>query len=240
MFARPEPFCYISTTMKNASRSSILGSLSLLNLSGSESGSSTLRILGGMLAAAFLGFLLIGIIIPPEIWPHERKQAMRVKASVEEAMLQQSIAAYCQTYGHFPVSTNVQQYAAEITDVTYGGVCKSRNGTHFTMPPGTSGSILSNSEVVTILMDFTKSPTGETTINADHGLIPTCNQCVINVRSGQRCAHELKSLPGRPARSVARCWPPPPPPPSNACNACGCAPAKTWPPKPLPGSPVSA
>jgi len=100
-----------------------------------------------------------------------KKHAYIMKARTEEADLVNAITAYDTDYGSFPVSTNVQNLAAYNAstkanpDFTYGGVFP--NGVSVGTSLG-SGAILTNNEVIAILMDLQTYGNGITTLNNFH------------------------------------------------------------------------
>jgi len=102
------------------------------------------------------------------------KHAKIMQARTEIQGLVSGILAYDQAYSRFPVSHQSQMAASRGNngnyDFTYGGVYKSP-GAGGTISIGTpvSGNVVSNSEVVAILMDLTTFPsTGGPTINTNH------------------------------------------------------------------------
>jgi len=113
--------------------------------------------------------ILAAMLMP--VLASAKKHALIMKARTEINDLVTDIQAYDQAYGRFPVSHQAQTAAAAGQngnyDFTYGGVY---NGVPIgTSVPVNSGIVLSNSEVVAILMDFTNFPTtGIPTINTNH------------------------------------------------------------------------
>ena len=104
-----------------------------------------------------------------------RKHALMTKARLEINDIATAIQGYDSAYGRFPVSAAAQSQAginANTTrpngDFTYGGMFQ--NGKGATQPIGTlvNGSILTNAEVIAILMDITNYPAGGPTINMNH------------------------------------------------------------------------
>ena len=105
--------------------------------------------------------ILAGMLLP--VLATAKKHALVLKAKTQISDLVNSIQAYDQAYGRFPVSPNAQQAAAiraqlnnnnNNPDCTYGGTFGGvQVGT-----PDMSGNILSNNEVISILMDFTNFP----------------------------------------------------------------------------------
>jgi prepilin-type N-terminal cleavage/methylation domain-containing protein len=103
-----------------------------------------------------------------------RKHALSMQARNEVQALVTAIQGYDQAYSRFPVSHQTQAAAAlgqnGNFDFTYGGVYKSP-GSGGTISIGTpvGGTVISNSELVAILMDITTFPiTSQPTINTNH------------------------------------------------------------------------
>jgi len=100
-----------------------------------------------------------------------KRSAQKSKAKIEMSAIVQAIEAYDSAYGRFPVSTNAQNAAASSGqgDFTYGGTINSPNLslTVGTLLPG--GRVLTNSEVMAILLDITNYPgSGLPTVNMNH------------------------------------------------------------------------
>jgi hypothetical protein len=106
--------------------------------------------------------------------------AKMVKAHTEAAAIVTAIQAYDSAYGRFPVSAAAQSQAVANAnpspsnlrnlngDFTYGGTFQTPAGSP---PMGTTvnGSIMTNAEVIAILMDITTYPNnGAPTINTNH------------------------------------------------------------------------
>jgi prepilin-type N-terminal cleavage/methylation domain-containing protein len=121
--------------------------------------------------------ILAAMLLP--VLASAKKHALIMKAKTEVNDLATDIQAYDQTYGRFPVSHAAQNAAAtyagmmdQSPDFTYGGIVDQNPaaspkviGTQ--VPPG-SNMVLSNNEVVAILMDITNFPTtGLPTINTN-------------------------------------------------------------------------
>jgi prepilin-type N-terminal cleavage/methylation domain-containing protein len=110
--------------------------------------------------------ILAGMLLP--VLAAAKRHAQVVKAQQEIQGLVTAINAYDQAYGRFPVSQLAQAVAnqnAKIAvlnpDFTYGG---NFNGTIVGTP--VPGGILTNNDVIAILMDFTNYP-GQTTPTAN-------------------------------------------------------------------------
>jgi prepilin-type N-terminal cleavage/methylation domain-containing protein len=121
--------------------------------------------------------ILAGLLLPALALA--RKHALIMKARTEISQLDTAIQGYDSLYGRFPVSAAAQSQAginANGTsgtrdpngDFTYGGTFQDGKGA--TPPIGTlvNGSILTNAEVIAILMDITNYPGGGPTINVNH------------------------------------------------------------------------
>jgi prepilin-type N-terminal cleavage/methylation domain-containing protein len=105
-----------------------------------------------------------------------KKHALIMQARTQIADLVNDIEAYDQAYGRFPVSSLAQHTAALGNngnfDFTYGATYKSPGapGTIQIGTPVQPGVVLTNSEVVAILMDMTNFPDnpGMFTVNTNH------------------------------------------------------------------------
>ncbi|HEY5043092.1 MAG TPA: prepilin-type N-terminal cleavage/methylation domain-containing protein [Verrucomicrobiae bacterium] len=104
-----------------------------------------------------------------------KKRALIMKAKTEESALVTAITAYDTDNGRFPVSSDAQKQATYYSnikqnpDFTYGG--KFPNGAGGTESVGTpfaSSGILTNNEVIAILMDLQTYGNGVTTLNNGH------------------------------------------------------------------------
>jgi prepilin-type N-terminal cleavage/methylation domain-containing protein len=93
--------------------------------------------------------------------------AKKSQTKIEISHLVLAIDQYESTYGHFPVSTAVQQ--SGWTNVTYGGVYNNSSGAQWPAAPAPVNYEPSNSEVISILLDVTNFPgNGAPTVNANH------------------------------------------------------------------------
>jgi len=100
-----------------------------------------------------------------------RKHAQKVQAKLQENDIVTAIQAYDSAYGRFPVSSNAQAVANSAnSDFTYGGPFQTPNGIqNLGTPVDSSGDVLSNNEVIAILMDLTNYPgTTTPTVNANY------------------------------------------------------------------------
>jgi len=102
-----------------------------------------------------------------------------VEAETQEQDLVNAIQKYDSDYGRFPVSTNAQAIAnANNSDFTYGGMIPASGGP---VPIGTpvaasATDVISNDEVMAILMDLTNYPnTSIATANANYQKNPQQN-----------------------------------------------------------------
>jgi prepilin-type N-terminal cleavage/methylation domain-containing protein len=112
------------------------------------------------------------------------KRAAQInKAKLEMSALVTAIEAYDSAYGRFPVSLAAQNQAATNAltspntspygngDFTYGGVFPDGKGGTTSVGTSVTGSgLLPNSEVISILMDYTTFPNnpGQSTVNLNH------------------------------------------------------------------------
>jgi prepilin-type N-terminal cleavage/methylation domain-containing protein len=116
--------------------------------------------------------ILAAMLMP--VLASAKKHALMTKARTEMNDLVTDIQAYDQAYGRFPVSLAAQTQAGNNAqnhlnpDFTYG--CNKYNSPGGQIPIGTvvSGNVLSNNEVVAILMDVTNFPAGGWTVNTNH------------------------------------------------------------------------
>jgi prepilin-type N-terminal cleavage/methylation domain-containing protein len=98
--------------------------------------------------------------------------AKKKQAAVEISQIVGAIQQYDSVYGRFPVSAAAQNQAVlnaqagHNPDFTYGGVFGATNiGTPVA---ALSNSILSNAEVIAILLDLATYPNGNLTVNTNH------------------------------------------------------------------------
>jgi len=118
--------------------------------------------------------ILAAMLLP--VLAAAKKAALKTKAKTEINDLVTDIQAYDQAYGRFPVSHTAQTAAAYNAqqpdpnpDFTYGGIADLNPSRPLVGSPLSSGNVLSNNEVVAILMDITNFPTtGLPTINDGH------------------------------------------------------------------------
>jgi len=112
------------------------------------------------------------------------KHAKIMKAKNEIRALVTAIEGYDQAYGRFPVSRTTQAIAAEGQnlnyDFTYGGVF---NGVAVGTPVPTY-TVLTNAEVISILMDITNFPNGGGTVNVGHQSNPQMTKFLNAYMSG--------------------------------------------------------
>ena len=123
--------------------------------------------------------ILAGMLLP--VLNRAKISTQKAKAKLEIQDLVTAIQNYDSTYGRFPVSSGFPQSAQSTAaannntsplfngDFTYGGVFQDTNGSFF--PLGTQispGVVLTNSEVIAILMNLTNYPNGGSTINTNY------------------------------------------------------------------------
>ena len=115
----------------------------------------------GILAAMLLAVL-----------PGITNAGKKTKAKLEAQAIATAIEQYDSAYGRFPVSSgNPQsaQTAAGLGDFTYGGTFKGQNGAPMQIGTPVGASVLTNSEVIAILMNLTNFPNGSgSTINTNY------------------------------------------------------------------------
>ena len=108
----------------------------------------------GILAAMLLAVLSSAV-----------NSAKSAKTKTEMGSLVTAIQGYDEAYGHYPVSTAVQNIAnAAKSDFTYGGSLLAAYATDI----GPGNYTTNNSEVIGILMDLTNYPGGGWTVNTNH------------------------------------------------------------------------
>jgi len=95
-----------------------------------------------------------------------KAHALKVKAHLEVVQIANAIEKYDSDYGRFPVSTNAQFAASGAGgDFTYGWVFNAETGPYQVETYPGSGVVMSNAEVIAILMDNTNLANG---VNAGH------------------------------------------------------------------------
>jgi prepilin-type N-terminal cleavage/methylation domain-containing protein len=108
--------------------------------------------------------ILAGLLLPAVLGAKEKA---RIKAAqLEMSQIANAINTYHSTYSRYPVSAAVMTTAtvpAPPRDFTFGGTALSAATV---LGPGIWGA--ANSEVISILMDFTNFPAGGATSNANH------------------------------------------------------------------------
>jgi len=148
--------------------------------------------------------ILAAMLLP--VLAAAKKHAQVMQARTDISGLVNAIEAYDQAYGRFPVSPQAQVAATQNAvnrtmspDFTYGGTFPNASGVLQaigTVVPAT-GNILSNSEVVAILMDITNYPTGSATVNTNHMFNPQQTKFLDAKLSGW-----TSSQPGAPLAGV--------------------------------------
>lgn len=155
--------------MKKGQASPVFGGVCSKKLNGAESAASMVRGLMTTVVVALVVLFFCSMILPVSPRWSQTWHFKNIRAKIEIRDLSTAIEAYYLAYGRFPVSTNIQQYAARNNrDVTYGGIREDKGGTRFAIPPIPTGPLLKNSEIIAALMDWTNFPT----VNADHQLNP--------------------------------------------------------------------
>ena len=104
------------------------------------------------------------------------RSARKAQAKKEESDIVTAIQQYDSVYGRFPVSNPAQNQASQNAqttgnnpDITYGGVFQTPTaGSPVTIGTYVGGVVLTNSEVIAILMDLTNCPNGNPTANAGY------------------------------------------------------------------------
>jgi prepilin-type N-terminal cleavage/methylation domain-containing protein len=131
----------------------------------------------GILAAMLLAVL-----------PGVMNAGKKTKARLEAQGIATAIEQYDSAYGRFPVSSvgsQSAQSAALTGDFTYGGTFQNQGGVPTTFGTMVSGSVLTNSEVIAILMNLTNYPNGSgSTINTNYQKNPQKTIFLIAKMSG--------------------------------------------------------
>ena len=104
------------------------------------------------------------------------RSARKAQAKKEESDIATAIQQYDSVYGRFPVSNPAQNQASQNAqttgnnpDITYGGVFQTPTaGSPVTIGTYVGGVVLTNSEVIAILMDLTNCLNGNPTANAGY------------------------------------------------------------------------
>jgi prepilin-type N-terminal cleavage/methylation domain-containing protein len=116
--------------------------------------------------------ILAAMLLP--VLSRAKIAAQKKQAAVEISQIVGAIQQYDSVYGRFPVSPAAQNQAAQNAqtaganpDFTYGGVFQTPAGPVNIGTP-VNGSILTNAEVIAILMDLTNYPNGSLTVNTNH------------------------------------------------------------------------
>jgi prepilin-type N-terminal cleavage/methylation domain-containing protein len=153
-----------------------------------------------LVVIAIIG-ILAGMLLP--VLAAAKKHAQVVKSRTEIAGLVQAIEAYDQAYGRFPVSHAAQNAASAGNggnfDFTYGGTFQTPAGPQSigTHVPPAGTAILTNSEVVAILMDYTNYPGMTTaTINTNHQSNPQQTKFLNATLSGWDPSQSGTPAPG--------------------------------------------
>jgi prepilin-type N-terminal cleavage/methylation domain-containing protein len=120
--------------------------------------------------------VLAGLLLP--VLAAVKRHALMTKTHLEAVQLATAIEGYDSAYGRFPVSiaaqaaasANAGNAALQNGDFTYGGVFLGPLGSgSVTVGTLVNGSVLSNAEVIAILLDLTNYPgTSKPTINTNY------------------------------------------------------------------------
>ena len=145
----------------------------------------------GILAAMLLAVL-----------PGVMNAGKKTKAKLEAQAIATAIEQYDSAYGRFPVSSvgpQSAQSAAGSGDFTYGGTFQKPDGSFFQFGTQVSANVvLTNSEVIAILMNFTNYPnSSSSTINTNYQKNPQKTIFLIAKMSGYD-----SSQPGTPQPGV--------------------------------------
>ena len=123
-----------------------------------------------LVVIAIIG-ILAALLLP--VLAAAKRHAQVKQAVVEISQIVGAIQQYDSVYSRFPVSAAAQNQAAQNAqaglnpDFTYGGVFQTPTGPA-TIGTPVNGSILTNFEVIAILMDLTNYPNGSLTVNTNH------------------------------------------------------------------------
>jgi len=128
-----------------------------------------------LVVIAIIG-ILAALLLP--VLSHVTTTAKKTKAKLEANDIATAIQGYDSVYGRFPVSAAAQTQAGINAnamkdpngDFTYGGTFQTETGSPQigTRVAALGGSILTNAEVIAILMDITNYPGGGPTINMNY------------------------------------------------------------------------
>jgi prepilin-type N-terminal cleavage/methylation domain-containing protein len=118
---------------------------------------------------AILAALLLPVLAKAKI------AAQKAQAKVEISQIVGAIQHYDSIYGRFPVSSAAQNQATQNAqtpgnnpDFTYGGMFQTPAGTPWPVGTPVNGVILTNNEVVAILMDVTTNVITHQAVNFNH------------------------------------------------------------------------
>jgi prepilin-type N-terminal cleavage/methylation domain-containing protein len=118
--------------------------------------------------------ILAAMLLP--VLSRVANSAKKTKAKLEAGDIATAIQGYDSAYGRFPVSAAAQNQASQNAqsnlnpDFTYGGTFQTPSGQQSigTTVAALGNSVLTNAEVIAILMDMTSYPNGSQTVNTNH------------------------------------------------------------------------
>jgi prepilin-type N-terminal cleavage/methylation domain-containing protein len=171
------------------------------NLKSSRRGRGGFTIVELLVVIAIIA-ILAAMLLP--VLTRASRESRIVKAKTEMSALVAAIEAYDQAYGRFPVSHQAQVQAnlnanirTQSPDFTYGGTFVNGNGVLQTIGTTINGSVLTNAEVISILMDYTTYPgTQNATVNTNHQSNPQQTKFLNAKFSGWDSTQGGTPLPG--------------------------------------------
>ncbi len=134
--------------------------------------------------------ILAAMLLP--VLAAAKRRAQKVQAQLEINQIATAIEKYDSDYGRFPVSSAAQT-AAGTNDFTYGGVFQTPTSGPWTVGTPVGGTILSNAEVIAILMDNTTLANG---VNTNYIKNPQQTIFLSPKMSGYNPSVDLGQAPG--------------------------------------------